>query len=525
MSSITHSQPRLQTSPPPAADPRRWWTLAVLCLSLLMTVLDTTVVNVALPTLARELRASASGLEWIVDSYTLPFAGLLLVSGALGDRFGRHRALPAGLLVFAAGSVLAALSATAGQLIAARAVMGTGAALVMPATLSILSGVFPNPAERAKAIGIWSAVSGLGVAVGPTLGGLLLEHLSWSSIFLLNLPLVVVALVAGRRLIPVSRSPLPPRLDLAGSALSVAGLSALTYTLIQAPDNGWTSAATLVAGAFSLVLLVLFAAVQLRTSEPMVDLRLFANPRFAGASLGVMALFFALTAATFVLTQIYQFVLGFSPLQAGLRALPPALMVAALSPLGARVATRIGARVPIAGGLGLATGGLLLYTTASAASGFMHYVLAMSIVGAGIGLSMAPATQTIMSSLPPAKAGVGSAINDTTRNLGNVLGIAVIGSIVSSAYTSTFAAAGVPRHMTQIARQSVGEAVQIAHRLPGPIGHELSVTAHQAFVHAADRGLLAAAAVTLAGALIALRMLAGPAHSSQAALADQAARA
>ena len=315
MSSITTtSGPVSGTDRGTGGDRRRWWTLAVLCLSLLMTVLDTTVVNVALPTLSRGLHASATGLEWVVDSYTLLFAGLLLLGGAIGDRYGRHLTLPAGLVLFGTGSVSAAASSSAGELIAARAVMGTGAALVMPATLSILSGVFPNPTERAKAIGIWSAVSGLGIAVGPTLGGLLLERFSWSSIFLINLPVIAIALIAGRKLIPVSRAPQPPRLDIPGAALSVAGLSALTYTLIQAPDNGWTSTTTLAAGSLSLILLGTFAALQLCSSEPMVDLRLFRNPRFAGASAGVMALFFALTAATFLLTQVYQFVLGLSPL-------------------------------------------------------------------------------------------------------------------------------------------------------------------------------------------------------------------
>lgn len=503
----------------------RWLTLAVLCLSLLMTVLDTTVVNVALPTLSRGLHASSSGLEWIVDSYTLLFAGLLLLGGAIGDRYGRHLTLPVGLVVFGVGSVAAAVSSSASELIGARAVMGTGAALVMPATLSILSGVFPDPAERAKAIGIWSAVSGLGIAVGPTLGGLLLEHFSWSSIFLINLPVIAIALMAGRMLIPVSRAPLPPRIDVPGAALSVAGLSALTYTLIQAPDNGWTSTTTLAIGALSLMLLGAFAVVQLRSSEPMVDLRLFGNPRFAGASAGVMALFFALTAATFVLTQVYQFVLGLSPLQAGLRALPPAVMVAIVSPLGARLAQKTGPRAPIAAGLALATAGLGFFATASAGSGYLHYMLAMSVIGTGIGLAMAPATQSIMSALPPAKAGVGSAINDTTRNLGSVLGIAVIGSIVTSAYKTALAPAHNTTHIAQLARQSVGAATQVAHQLPRPLGDDLATVAHHAFVHAADHGLLAAAIVTTAGAIIAARTLPGPAPATQPAPAQQTAPA
>jgi EmrB/QacA subfamily drug resistance transporter len=525
MSSATNSHSVNENAHVSAGDRRRWWTLAVLCLSLLMTVLDTTVVNVALPTLSRELHASSTALEWIVDSYTLLFAGLLLLGGAIGDRYGRHLTLPAGLVVFGLGSIAAAMSSRAGELIAARAVMGAGAALVMPATLSILSGVFPNPAERAKAIGIWSAVSGLGIAVGPMLGGLLVEHFAWSSIFLINLPVIAIALIAGRRLIPASRAPRPARLDLPGAALSVAGLSTLTYTVIQAPDNGWTSAATLATGALAVALLGAFAVVQLRSSDPMVDLRLFRNPRFAGASVGVMTLFFALTAATFLLTQVYQFVLGLSPLQAGLRALPPALMVAVVSPVGARIAQKSGPRAPIAAGLALATGGLILYAAASAGSGYLHYMLAMSVIATGIGLAMAPATQSIMSSLPPAKAGVGSAINDTTRNLGSVLGVAVIGSIVTSAYKTALAPGHISVHIAQAARQSVGAATEIARQLPGPLGHELGAVAHHAFVHAADRGLLAAAGVTLAGVIVAARTLPGPSPATQAGLDGQAAHA
>ena len=427
----TTSTPTNPEDPRAAAHRRRWKTLAVLCLSLLITVLDTTVVNVALPTLDRTLHASSSGLEWIVDAYTLVFAGLLMVGGALGDRYGRHRALPTGLVIFGAGSVIAALAGSVSELIAARAVMGAGAALVMPATLSILTGVFSDPGERAKAIGIWSAVSGLGVAVGPTLGGLLLEHFSWSSIFLINIPVIAVALIAGRRLVPASRAPKPPRIDITGATLSVAGLSALTYTLIQAPSNGWTSTSTIATGLAAMSLLAVFVIQQVRRPDPLIDLRLFTNPRFSAASGGVMALFFALTAATFVLTQIYQFVLGYSPLAAGVRALAPALMVAAAAPIGAKIATGKGPRLPITAGLVLATGGLCLFATAGPGSGYLHYMIAMTFVGLGIGLSMAPATHSIMSSVPPAKAGVGSAINDTTRNLGGVLGVAIVGSIVA----------------------------------------------------------------------------------------------
>ena len=356
--------------------------------------------------------------------------------------------------------------------------MGAGAALVMPATLSILTGVFTDPAERAKAIGIWSGVSGLGVAVGPTLGGLLLEHFAWSSIFLINIPVVVVALIAGRRLVPASRAPKAPRIDITGASLSVAGLSALTYTLIQAPSNGWTSSSTILTGVLAACLLVAFVTQQIRRSDPLIDLRLFANPRFSAASGGVMALFFALTAATFVLTQIYQFVLGYSPLAAGLRALAPALMVAIAAPIGAKIAEARGPRLPITTGLLLATGGLCLFATGNPNAGYLHYMIAMTFVGLGIGLSMAPATHSIMSSVPSAKAGVGSAINDTTRNLGGVLGVAIVGSVVATSYKTglTPATTHLGRHLQALVGQSVGLATEIGKHIPGSIGHQ---THHQ----------------------------------------------
>ncbi|MGA2929903.1 MAG: MFS transporter, partial [Solirubrobacteraceae bacterium] len=373
---------------------------------------------------------------------------------------------------------------------------------------------FTDPAERAKAIGIWSAVSGLGVAVGPTLGGLLLEHFAWSSIFLINIPVVIVALIAGRRLLPASRAPKAPRIDLAGAVLSVAGLSALTYTLIQAPSNGWTSITTILTGALAACLLVAFVAQQIRRSEPLIDLRLFANPRFSAASGGVMALFFALTAATFLLTQIYQFVLGYSPLAAGLRALPPALMVAIAAPIGAKIAEARGPRLPITTGLLLATSGLCLFATGNPNPGYLHYMMSMTFVGLGIGLSMAPATHSIMSSVPPAKAGVGSAINDTTRNLGGVLGVAIVGSVVASAYKTglTPASTHLTRHLQALVGQSVGLATEIGKHIPGSIGHQLIIDAHHAFVHAADQGVLIAAAITLAGAILAVRCLPAPAR-------------
>ncbi len=469
---------------------RRWYTLAVLCLSLLVIVVDTTIVNVALPTLARDLHAGTSGLQWIVDAYTLTFAALLLLAGAIADRFGRQRALAAGLAVFAAGSLAAAFTQTTSELIAARAVMGIGGAFIMPATLSIITATFTDHTERTKAIGLWSAVSGLGVAIGPVAGGWLLAHFNWDSIFLVNLPIVAVALVAGYWLVPASRSAGSGRLDLAGAALSVAAFTGLTYTIIEAPDNGWLSARTLGLGAASLALLALFVAFQARAEHPMLPLRLFRNPRFTGAGLSITVLFFALSGVTFLSSQIYQFVLGYSPLAAGVRALPSAAALAVFSPVGAALAKRAGVRVPVTAGLAMLAAGMVFFATATGSSGYGHYVLAMVIDSAGIGLAMSAATSASMRELPPAMAGVGSAVNDTTRNMGSVLGVAVFGSITASVFAS------------RMSGGSLGAAAAAGHR---PGGEAILHAAASAFVTGADRAVLAGAIVVAAGLVVAFR--------------------
>jgi EmrB/QacA subfamily drug resistance transporter len=473
---------------------RRWWTLGVLCLSLLVIVVDTTIVNVALPTFARDLHASSSGLQWIVDAYTLTFAALLLLAGAVADRYGRHRSLAFGLGLFALGSLAAAFTQTTGELIAARAVMGIGGAFIMPATLSILMAVFTGHAERTRAIGLWSAVSGLGVAIGPVAGGWLLTHFSWDSIFLVNLPIVAVALVAGHWLIPASRAAgSAGRLDLAGAALSVAAFTGLTYTVIEAPSHGWLSVRTLGPGALSIALLAGFIAWEARAAHPMLPLRLFRNPRFTGAGLSITVLFFALSGVVFLSSQIYQFVLGYSPLAAGVRALPSAVALAVMSPAGAFLAKRAGVRVPVTLGLIMLAAGMVFFATASGTSGYGHYVLAMVIDSAGIGLAMSAATSASMRELPPALAGVGSAVNDTTRNMGSVLGVAVFGSIAASVFAGRMGSA------------SLGAAAAAGHRAGGVSGTAVLHAAADAFVAGADRAVLAGAIVVAAGLVVAFR--------------------
>jgi Major Facilitator Superfamily len=355
-------------------------------------------------------------------------------------------------------------------------------------------GICTDPGERAKAIGIWSAISGLGVAIGPVVGGLLLAHFSWDSIFLVNLPLTAIALAAGHWLVPASRSPVARRLDVAGAITSVAAFTALTWALIAAPASGWLSAATLGRLAGAAALLAAFTVIEARSDHPMLPLSLFRNRRLAGAAIALLALFFALSGAVFLTTQIYQVVLGYSPLAAGLRSLPSAVTLAVTAAAGAQLAKRAGARLPVAGGLALVTAGLGFFATATAASSYAHYVIAMVLISGGIGLAMSAATTLSMEQLPRELAGVGSAVNDATRNMGSVLGVAVVGSVTASVFAGRLAGHGVPA-------ASVGQAITAAHHA-GSHAASLVHAIASAFVTGADYGVLVAAAVTLAVTVI-----------------------
>lgn len=515
----------MRTSTVEQIHSRRYATLAVLCLSLLAVVVDGSIVNVTIPTLVRALHASTSSVQWVSDAYVLAMAGLLLSLGSLGDRIGRHRTLAAGLIVFAVGSVLAGLSSSAGELIAARVVMGVGAAAIMPSTLSILTNVFTEPLERAKAIAIWSGVAGLGAAIGPTSGGWLLAHFAWGSVFLVNLPIVAVALMAGRAVVPASRNEHHGRLDTPGALLSLAGVSALVYAVIEAPNNGWASATTLVIAGAGLASLAAFAAVEIRSSHPMVDLRIFTNARFSAASFSVTMVFFALFGMLFLFTQEMQFVLGYSALAAGVRSLPFALTLGVVSQPAAKAATRLGAKVVVTAGLALMGAGMATMSTASAHSTYGFFLPVIVVIGAGMGLAMAPATESIMGALPRAQAGVGSAVNDTTRNLGGALGIAIMGSVASS----TFAAhlhpylGHLPLGVAAQANTSIGAAVGVGGHIPGAAGHQLVDVARQAFVTGADHALLVAVITAAAGALVAARYLPSRAAAAASAPATEPA--
>ena len=497
---------------------RRWATLGVLCLSLLVVVVDGSIVNVALPTLVRHLHASTSALQWVVDAYTLAVAGLLLTLGSLGDRIGRHRTLAGGLVVFALGSALAALSTSASELVACRVVMGIGAAAVMPATLSILTNVFTVPAERAKAIAMWSAVAGLGVVVGPTLGGWLLEHFAWGSIFMVNLPIVAVALVGGRPVVPPSANPHPRALDPVGALLSMTGILAVVYAIIEAPSHGWVSPMTLGTATAGLALLVSFCLFELRSTHPMVDLRIFSNARFSAASFAVTMIFLALFGWLFLFTQQLQFVLGYSALAAGLRCLPFAVMMGVTSAQSAKVAARVGTKVVVTTGLAVMAAGFGVLSTASVHSGYPLLMLASMLIATGMGLAMAPATESIMGSLPRTQAGVGSAVNDTTRFVGGALGVALTGSVASSVFTSHLrpVLTHVPTRYVAEAKSSIGGAVTVGQHAPGSLAQSIVDIARQAFMAGSDRAMLVAVVAAVLGSLVAARFL--PARATSPAL-------
>jgi EmrB/QacA subfamily drug resistance transporter len=367
---------------------RRWWALLVLSLSLVVIGMDNTILNVALPTLARDLQATGSDLQWRVDSYVLVFAGLLLTMGALGDRFGRKRALNAGLLVFVAGSVASAFAGSSEILIASRAAMGVGGALIMPSTLSIITNAFP-PNERGRAIGVWAGVAGLGIVLGPVIGGWLLEHFWWGSVFLVNVPVVAVAMLAGWPLVPESRDPRATPLDPAGAGLSIAALVTLVYGIIEAPAEGWTD--PLILGSFGTAALLSVAFIwwELRVEHPMLRMEFFRNPRFSAASGAITLVFFALFGWVFLLTQHLQFVLGYTPFEAGLRILPVAALIVA-APLSARLVEGIGTKVVVSAGLVVVATGLWLLSTAEVASGYGLVAWSLAVTGTGFGLTMAP---------------------------------------------------------------------------------------------------------------------------------------
>lgn len=480
--------------------------LATVCLAALTINLDTTIVNVALPSLARELGAGTRDLLWVVDGYNLAFAALVLAMGSLSDRFGRRPSLVVGLAAFAASSGLAALVDSVEALVALRVVMGVSAALVFPTTLSIIANTFTDRKERAAALGIWGAAVGMGVALGPVTGGLLLEHFSWHSVFWALVPVGIVAIAMTLAFVPESRDPSVPRLDRVGLVISVAALGTLTWTIIEAPERGWASVATvagfIVAGSLALV----FVLVERAAEHPMLDVRLFLDRRFSAACGAVTIAFFALFGFIFLITQFFQFVRDYSALQTGVRILPVATAIAVASIIGAGLAPRFGSKVVVASGLAALGSSFLWVSTMDVDVSYaMTIAPQMVLMGLGLGLITTPATESIMRVLPPARAGVGSAVNDATRELGGTLGVAVVGSLFSSLYGSRLASlldGRLDAALLAEARESVGFSDALASRVPG-----VTAAMNDAFMQGLSTSCIVVGALCLlgsAGALLAL---------------------
>jgi EmrB/QacA subfamily drug resistance transporter len=490
---------------------RRWWALAVLCASLLVITLDNTILNVAIPDLIEDLGATTSQMQWIVDGYTLVFAGLLLTFGSLGDRFGRKGALMIGLVIFGVGSLLSAMAGGATELIFTRASMGIGAAFIMPATLSLLTNIFRDPRERGRAIGIWAAVAGASGALGPIIGGFLLEHFSWGSIFFVNVPVILVAVVGAWFLLPSSKDDDAPRLDPIGAILSIVGLVAVLWAIIEAPIKGWGDPLVMGPLVGGVLVIVMFVVWELTCSHPMLDVRFFRNRRFTAANIAVTLTFFAMFGQGFIGTQYLQTVLGFSALEAGVRALPMAIVMVTVAPLAPRLVERIGTKVVVGGGLSIVAVGLGVLSTVPVTDGYPRMLVGIMILGLGMGLVMAPATESIMGSLPPSKAGVGSAMNDTTRQMGGALGVAIIGSIFASVYrpgvTEQFTDAGVPAEGVAAAKESISGALQVAASVPGELGQQLSTIAKTQFVDGMSTALVVAIGAVLVAAFVAFAFL------------------
>lgn len=491
-------------------DPRRWIALAVVSVAVFITTLDGLIVNIALPTLSVELGASNRQLQWIVDAYLLVFTGLLLAAGGLGDRFGRRRLLIIGLALFGFTSAYSAFAGSANELILGRALMGIGAAAIFPATLAIITSMFTVPKERAAAIGIWSAVSGMGVAAGPVAGGWLLENFWWGSVFLVNIPIVLVAIPATMLLVPESREQGAPRLDWIGAAVSVAALGALVFTIIEAPVFGWLSPLTLTGFAISCVLLAAFVWWELRIEHPLLPVRIFENMRFSAASVSVTSAFFALFGFVFLITQYFQLVRGYGPLDAGVRTVPVALAIAFASVVSPRLVERVGTKRVVAAGLASMSAGFFWVSFATASTPYIQIVGQMILLGIGLGATTAPATESIMGSLSADKAGIGSAVNDTTRELGGTLGVAVIGSVFSSVYVASLADGPTFQALTEEARTATEDSVAAA----GSVAPSLGVDApaylaevSNAFLSGLSVACLTATVVTLAGSAFALRFL------------------
>ncbi|MEV0635883.1 MFS transporter [Streptomyces sp. NPDC050619] len=495
---------------------RRWWALLVLCLSLLVVVMANTSLIVAAPDMTRDLNLSSSDLQWVIDGYTVPYAALMLVLGAIGDKYSRRGALIAGLVIFGGGAVMGSLADGTGLVIAARAVMGVGAAVVMPATLSLLVATFPR-AERARAITAWTATSGLAIAVGPLVAGRLLEDHAWGSTFLINVPIVAVAIVGALLLVPPSKARDMGRIDYVGGLLSIVSVGCLVYATIEGPHFGW-GAGPVTAAVVAAVGLLAFVWWELRHPRPMLDVRKFRLRPFSGSMLAVLFFFFGTFGAIYYSTQFLQFVLGYGPLETGVRLLPLAGAVFVGAALTGRLTPLLGMKASVVAGMAIGTAGVLLLTQVDKGSTYTDFLAPMMMLGFAIGLSVSPATDAIMDSFPEAELGVGGGANDTALELGASLGIAVLGSLLGTSYRdelTDLAGGQLPAAALDTAKDSVGGGLAVAEQVAkdptaGPQQAQALVDAvNQAFAHGVAQTSMVGGIVMAAGALIVLAVLPG----------------
>jgi EmrB/QacA subfamily drug resistance transporter len=503
---------------------RRWLILSVLCVTLLLISLDNTILNVALPSIVRSLHATSSELQWIVDAYAVVFGGLLLTLGALGDRFGRKWVFMGGLVVFGSGSALAAWSPSPDRLIIARAVMGVGAAALMPCTLSILTNVFVSDRDRGRAIGLWSGTAGLGVAIGPILGGFLLVHYWWGSVFLINVPIAALGLLATALVVPNSKNPSAKRSDPIGAALSIFGLGLLLWGIIEAPTQTWTAAPIVGALAAAAILLVLFVFWERRSDHPMLPLRFFRNRRYSAAIASLGLVLFALLGMFFLMTQYFQFCLGFDPLKTGLAIGPIALVLLVVAPLSVFIVRRVGTKVVVASGLLFIALGLGFLSRTTIHGTYRDALPLFLLMGAGVGLALAPSTDSIMGSLPKEEAGVGSATSDTSMQIGGALGVGVLGTALAFRYrdlmTPLLAHRQLPTSINQLILGSLGGALAVAQHAPGTAGEALAEAARGAFISGMDLALIIAAVIVgVAGVVVLIALPSRPVEETRSEFA------
>ncbi|MEV5929855.1 MFS transporter [Streptomyces cellulosae] len=516
------------------AGANRWVVLVVLCVSLLLVAVDATVLHVAVPAVTEDLKPGAVELLWIVDAYPLVCASLLILFGTLGDRIGRRRVLLLGYTLFGVASAMAAFAHDAHLLIVARALLGVGGAMIMPATLSILRQVFPDRRERALAIGVWSAVAAVGAAVGPLLGGFLLEHFWWGSVFLVNIPLMLVSLPVGRILLPESKGDGKGPWDVAGALTAAAGLFAVVLG-VKRLGAGELGAATLVPLAAGIVLLVLFVRRQRRREHPLLDLRMFSRPAFSTSVGCIVLAMLALVGLELIAAQYLQLVLGLSPLETGLRLVPLTFAAMAAGLAGARMLRRFGPRRMVSLGFCLTAGAVVLLTAMGGEDNAPLLLGGFVLLGFGLETTLFGAYESMLSEAPQDQAGGAAAIGETSYQLGAGIGIALLGSVMNAAYAPGLSQVpGVPASASAAAAHSLGEAYEVAARLGGPAGEALRLAARHSFVHGLHVTLLVSAGLLLAGAAMALRLprlmhcdpeetFSGPASGASAAQAGSAA--